>query len=458
MYPYNKTCTYCISPCVTCASSPDLCTSCTDGLFLLANSCVSVCPSSGYYTEGSVCMPCVDNCLTCTSVSKCSVCAANYYLLSGACVSSCPSSNPIIENRECKDCDVQCATCSGSPDNCTQCTVFYFKYEYTCVEECPLTFYSNVNTYTCEDGLTSKIVFFPILITAFIVLIIVIVSKCFAPSTSIPTAYAALLSPLELAIWIYVLVLLSDRIKEPDVNYSIPIGLLVIAVVCFFITSGVFFFFNRKRQLLDETAVQWSNNNVNYAVLWIVQICSLPLGLKFYRIIYSRLFNSLPLSMAYKNRSNVFTIAVIFTILQLVMCEILAIAGLWFLVYNKNLKDQIFYSSVEGLIVTVLAAIISLIDIYKPDDYFEESDFQKMKKYVEKVKDSSFNKLEEGFDISQEEGSMDGERFVSMTGGKFMYSKRDPDKLFFEDSESKSEITDALETTEKRKSRRVNIF
>ena len=53
---------------------------------------------------------------------------------------------------------------------------------------------------------------------------------------------------------------------------------------------------------------------------------------------------------------------------------------------------------------------------------------------------------------------MDGERFVSMTGGKFMYSKRDPDKLFFEDSESKSEITDALETTEKRKSRRVNIF
>ena len=65
-----------------------------------------------------------------------------------------------------------------------------------------------------------------------------------------------------------------------------------------------------------------------------------------------------------------------------------------------------------------------------------------MKKYVEKVKDSSFNKLEEGFEISQEEGSIDAERFVSTSGGKFIYSKRDPDKLFFED-ESRSEITDA---------------
>lgn len=83
--------------------------------------------------------------------------------------------------------------------------------------------------------------------------------------------------------------------------------------------------------------------------------------------------------------------------IQLVLCEILAIVGFFYLVYNKSLKDQIFYTAVEGLIVTILIALVSLIDIYKPEDYFEESEFQKMKKYVEKVKDSSFNKLEEGF-------------------------------------------------------------
>lgn len=84
----------------------------------------------------------------------------------------------------------------GKSTNCTKCTVFYFKYEYTCVKECPLTYYSNVVTYQCEDGLSSKIVFFPVLITAIVVIFLMLLSKCFARETSFTTAVAALLSPL----------------------------------------------------------------------------------------------------------------------------------------------------------------------------------------------------------------------------------------------------------------------
>lgn len=64
----------------------------------------------------------------------------------------------------------------------------------------------------------------------------------------------------------------------------------------------------------DDYVIQWSSNNVNYIVLTIVRYLSLLAGCKFYRIIYSRLFNTIALSLAYKNRSNVFTIATIFTI------------------------------------------------------------------------------------------------------------------------------------------------
>lgn len=82
--------------------------------------------------------------------------------------------------------------------------------------------------------------------------------------------------------------------------------------------------------------------------------------------------------------------------------------GCWSLVYNKLLKDQMFYTCIEALIITAVAIILSLIDVYKSEDFFEESEFLKMKRFVEQVKDSSFHKLEEKFDISQEEGSVEG--------------------------------------------------
>ena len=119
--------------------------------------------------------------------------------------------------------------------------------------------------------------------------------------------------------------------------------------------------------------MQWCTNNLNYTVLRIIQFSSLIFGCKFYRLVYSRLFNSLSLSLVYKRRYNVFTLATAFSVLQFVFCEILAVVSFWYLIYNKSLKDQIFYTSVEGLLVSIIAALFALIDIYKSEDYFEES-------------------------------------------------------------------------------------
>ena len=63
------------------------------------------------------------------------------------------------------------------------------------------------------------------------------------------------------------------------------------------------------------------------------------------------------------------------------------------LVYKKMIKDQLFNRSVECLIITVFSAIILLVDIFKSETYFEESDYVQERKYLEKVKDASFNQL-----------------------------------------------------------------
>ena len=131
----------------------------------------------------------------------------------------------------------------------------------------------------------------------------------------------------------------------------------------------MFFFVNWKKAESDELAQQWATNNINYWSLRIIRIMSLIFH-KFFRLSYSRLFNALPLSLVYKNRSNVFTVATIFTVITLIVCEIPLLGACFSLVYFKLLKDQLFYTCIESMIVTSIAIILSLIDIYKSEDFF----------------------------------------------------------------------------------------
>lgn len=68
----------------------------------------------------------------------------------------------------------------------------------------------------------------------------------------------------------------------------------------------------------------------------------------------------------------------------------------------KLLRDQLFYTSIECLIITITCAVVMLIDIYKADDYFDECDYVKTRKYLEKIKDSSFNQLEDVFGVEKD--------------------------------------------------------
>lgn len=168
------------------------------------------CPSIGYVQLNGSCLNCPTNCVSCQSSIVCSTCNSGYYLYQGGCVVSCPSTSPIIVSQTCNSCSAECATCSGSPDNCITCTLFYFKYSYTCVQSCPVSYYSNIMSYTCESGLSSKIVFFPVLITYVIIIGVAIIFKVYNHSTSFPTVVASLSGWMEIIISAYLLSLLSQ--------------------------------------------------------------------------------------------------------------------------------------------------------------------------------------------------------------------------------------------------------
>lgn len=169
-----------------------LCSSCISSYYLLNASCITSCPPTGYLTQNNSCLACPSSCLKCSSPIACNICESSHFLYQGSCVSQCPSTSPIISNQSCLSCSYECSTCANSPDYCLTCRLYYFKYSYSCVETCPLSYYSNIMTYTCESGLSSKIVFFPVLITYLVVIAVILAFKIFVRVTSFQTTVVAL--------------------------------------------------------------------------------------------------------------------------------------------------------------------------------------------------------------------------------------------------------------------------
>jgi hypothetical protein len=297
-YPYQGNCTTCVSPCASCINGAFSCSTCEPNYLLLNTSCVLSCPSAGYVLLNGSCVGCPANCVSCASSTACVACDSNYLLYNGGCVASCPSSSPIVVNQQCTACAGECATCEGSPSNCLTCTVYFFRYSYTCVASCPLSYYSNELTFTCESGLSAKIVFFPVLITYLVLLFLLATIKlCCARSTSLPTVLAAFSGWLELVIWCYLLSLIFAAYLEPGINYALPRALILIAVLSTLICNVVHFKVNLPRLERDPYICKWKDVNVNHTYFLVVRYISLLTHHKFFRLIYSKLFNSLHFSM-----------------------------------------------------------------------------------------------------------------------------------------------------------------
>ncbi|KAL4480244.1 hypothetical protein ABPG74_020760 [Tetrahymena malaccensis] len=186
---------FCVPGCQTC-SSITVCAICQSPLYLDNKlQCVSSCPAQfvpdntkqicicrsnstllnqncpcnlTYFDKNGVCMPCPQNCNTCTSLTICSSCQAGYYLAAdGTCVSTCPLNfspdqtntncvcrqNSTLQNLKCscntgytdingvcQQCPLNCDVCI-SQSVCSQCSKnYYLTLQGLCTSSCPQTF------------------------------------------------------------------------------------------------------------------------------------------------------------------------------------------------------------------------------------------------------------------------------------------------------------------------------
>jgi hypothetical protein len=77
--------------------------------------------------------------------------------------------------------------------------------------------------------------------------------------------------------------------------------------------------------------------------------------------------------MILKTNTSIFPQTTIFTILSTFVSSIVVGVSAIIVIYLKSIKDQVFYTAVECLIVTFILIIFSLLDIHKTDDFFNEA-------------------------------------------------------------------------------------
>lgn len=289
------------------------------------------------------------------------------------CVSECPQSYPIIMNRECTACSSDCLTCSISSNNCTSCSIGMYLFRYACLDKCPLGTINNILTNTCSlPSVTHIVLYFPFFLTLVCVSIMVLVSRLFSQSTAILPSIVSLGSLLVLGSWLWFLKLHLENTEE-IAHKQVVRTVIICALGVWLILNIAFYVATLLKSKKDPYFTLWINfNPCNYYVYMLMLHLSI-LSCRLYRLLYSRLFNLTTLSLMFKDHKAIFTLTTIFSVCVFLLSDLLAIASAVQVVYYKNLKDQLFYSSIELILTTGLVGLLTLLDIYKPEDFFNDT-------------------------------------------------------------------------------------
>ena len=166
-YASSGQCLQCYATCEACTDGTNTgCISCrpSSNLSLLSGTCVTACPTNGYYSYndsivGLKCLSCASGCYSCTNSTNCTICGNNNYLLNGQCSASCPNYyfpvGSATNGRTCQSCaNPYCQVCTSALTNaCTQCQIGTFFQAGTCVLSCSSGYYLNgTQCVSCSVG------------------------------------------------------------------------------------------------------------------------------------------------------------------------------------------------------------------------------------------------------------------------------------------------------------------
>lgn len=170
-------CLPCSSSCLQCEIQAERCTSCHSPKYFFNYDCLDVCPDglypddnlkickacpaecstcldsstcstckSGYYLDGTQCLPCHSSCLECTSISTCSKCNSAFFFYDNFCFPFCPQGTFLVPYANyCEICHTSCKNCSHSFDRCFFCISTKYLFDYQCLDTCPIGWYADEN-------------------------------------------------------------------------------------------------------------------------------------------------------------------------------------------------------------------------------------------------------------------------------------------------------------------------
>ncbi|MBN3318924.1 PCSK5 convertase, partial [Atractosteus spatula] len=149
----SQECRDCYWTCGTCSDPHSTsCTTCREGMQKSRHGhCVPMC---SYKDQEGRCGPCHTSCHLCAGPSEyeCLSCNKNYYLLNHTCVDQCPLGYYSDKERNlCDHCHMTCQSCSGKHSiQCLTCKPGFYRQGEECVISCRIGYYANVSTGVCE--------------------------------------------------------------------------------------------------------------------------------------------------------------------------------------------------------------------------------------------------------------------------------------------------------------------
>ena len=150
-YKDNNSCLPCKENCLTCTNK-SICSKCKDNLFMYNGNCLKSCPDGYVDNSNFTCVKCeIPNCNYCdyNSLNFCLFCSPTHVQFNGLCLNQCPDGY-MRDNKDntCINCISNCKTCDNL-NTCKTCKDGYYNYEGKCVNICPIKFYEDNTTKTC---------------------------------------------------------------------------------------------------------------------------------------------------------------------------------------------------------------------------------------------------------------------------------------------------------------------
>ncbi|KAL4512432.1 hypothetical protein ABPG72_005434 [Tetrahymena utriculariae] len=378
-YPNAGKCQSCFSPCDTCSGGPSNCTSCQSPYYVYNGSCVNApCPNGTYQIDANrSCNSCPKGCLACTSLSKCTVCdnAQGYTVLyNNQCLTQCPQDKPFQTSSGCEACDSSCLTCKNSIDYCTSCSGSLYLYSGKCVSSCPNGFVKNSLANTCDNPQTKETrIYFPYLIGACIFIAITAASKIMVKQSQFFTNATAFTSIFEFLSWLTTGILMFNY-NSTYADKAIEAGLAVfwLGFIVYVITNIIVFFYSKKKYLTDIRFQTWrQSTSGNQHSSTVIQAFSLIFSFKFFRFIYGRFLNRSYLSARFLDNDAIFKPTNFISILSYIGSSTLIITGSAIACYETQLiQDNLYYFSIEAIILTLIMLFFVIGDVFKEHDYF----------------------------------------------------------------------------------------